>query len=241
MTQSDRPAGARRGGDRRPWATVSPSQAPRQRPPDGRPCDRVDGWVRLDPPRRDLAQAHTEFAAVDRTRRKDSLMISCTPERLTDTGDELHGETSQPALSEKSASQPGRGPMDCSHSTTHASFPSPPAHADTEPDQNDMTGDIPPTTTQATGNPVPLLYTPAQAAAALQVPESWLRRRAARRDVPCTFLGKHLRFSQANLEAIVIQAARETTPPPRCTCQHSPSSAHDRRRTASSRPLRRVN
>jgi hypothetical protein len=33
-----------------------------------------------------------------------------------------------------------------------------------------------------------MLYTPAQAAALLQVPESWLRRRAAARQVPCTFL-----------------------------------------------------
>jgi hypothetical protein len=55
------------------------------------------------------------------------------------------------------------------------------------------------------------LFTPAQAAQLLQVRESWLRRRAARRLVPCTFLGKHLRFSRANLAQIIADAARATT------------------------------
>ncbi|WP_404800371.1 hypothetical protein [Actinomadura rudentiformis] len=32
---------------------------------------------------------------------------------------------------------------------------------------------------------------------------SWLRRKAAARAIPCTFLGKHLRFSRADLEAII--------------------------------------
>jgi excisionase family DNA binding protein len=52
-----------------------------------------------------------------------------------------------------------------------------------------------------------LLYTPAQAAALLQVPESWLRRRVAARSVACSFLGKHLRFSRADLDAIVAAAS----------------------------------
>ncbi|WP_219419909.1 helix-turn-helix domain-containing protein [Pseudonocardia nigra] len=54
----------------------------------------------------------------------------------------------------------------------------------------------------------PVLYTAGQAANLLQVRESWLRRRAAQRLVPCTFLGKHLRFSRADLEQIVADAAR---------------------------------
>ena len=54
----------------------------------------------------------------------------------------------------------------------------------------------------------PVLYTPTQAAQLLQVRESWLRRRAAQRRVPCTFLGKHLRFSAANLDQIIADAAR---------------------------------
>jgi excisionase family DNA binding protein len=65
-----------------------------------------------------------------------------------------------------------------------------------------------PSTGEPAGDPVPTLFTPTQAAELLQVPESWLRRRAARRLVPCTFLGKHLRFSRANLNQIIAEAAR---------------------------------
>jgi excisionase family DNA binding protein len=53
-----------------------------------------------------------------------------------------------------------------------------------------------------------LLYTPAEAARLLRVRESWLRKKAAARQVPCTFLGKHLRFSPADLTAIVAASAR---------------------------------
>jgi hypothetical protein len=59
--------------------------------------------------------------------------------------------------------------------------------------------------------PCPMLFTPAQAAHRLQVRESWLRRRAAQRRIPCTFLGKHLRFSPANLNQIITDAADPTT------------------------------
>jgi excisionase family DNA binding protein len=48
-----------------------------------------------------------------------------------------------------------------------------------------------------------LLYTPAEAAVLLRVKESWLRRAAGTRQIPRTFLGKHLRFSAADLTAIV--------------------------------------
>ncbi|GAA0986463.1 hypothetical protein GCM10009555_063980 [Acrocarpospora macrocephala] len=37
---------------------------------------------------------------------------------------------------------------------------------------------------------------------------SWLRRKAAARAVPCTFLGKHLRFSRTDLEAIAAAGHR---------------------------------
>ncbi|MEU8158798.1 helix-turn-helix domain-containing protein [Micromonospora parva] len=57
----------------------------------------------------------------------------------------------------------------------------------------------------------PRLYTPAEAAARLRVPESWLRRRAGRRQIPCTFLGKHLRFSSADLAAIIAAGAQPPT------------------------------
>lgn len=59
-----------------------------------------------------------------------------------------------------------------------------------------------------------VLYTPAQAAQRLQVAESWLRRRATARTIPCTFLGKHLRFSPADLAAIITQHARPATGKP---------------------------
>jgi hypothetical protein len=53
----------------------------------------------------------------------------------------------------------------------------------------------------------PLLYTPEQAAALLQVRPSWLRRKAAARAVPCRFVGKHLRFSHNDITAIADSAA----------------------------------
>ncbi|MFD4636991.1 helix-turn-helix domain-containing protein [Lentzea sp. NPDC058436] len=55
---------------------------------------------------------------------------------------------------------------------------------------------------------VQVLFTPGQAARLLQVRESWLRRRAARRAIPCSFLGKHLRFSQNDIEQIAAAAAQ---------------------------------
>lgn len=52
------------------------------------------------------------------------------------------------------------------------------------------------------------LFTPGEAAALLTVPESWLRRKAGRRLIPCTFLGKHLRFSPADVTAIALAGAQ---------------------------------
>ncbi|GAA4574373.1 hypothetical protein GCM10023176_41290 [Micromonospora coerulea] len=72
----------------------------------------------------------------------------------------------------------------------------------------------PPPPTQRAGHndeQEPRLYTPAEAALLLRVSESWLRRRAGRRHIPCTFLGKHLRFSAADLAAIIAAAAAPAT------------------------------
>lgn len=100
--------------------------------------------------------------------------------------------------------------------------PQPRAHAtgggtgtadDATPSADHLAGDP---VGDATGNAAPLLFTAADAADMLRVPESWLRRRAARRLVPCTFLGKHLRFSRADLDQIVADAAR-----PVATNQHA--------------------
>jgi excisionase family DNA binding protein len=68
--------------------------------------------------------------------------------------------------------------------------------------------------TSAAATPVEgnqLLYTPAEAAKQLRIRESWLRRQAAARQIPCTFLGKHLRFSAADLAAIVAQNGQAPT------------------------------
>jgi excisionase family DNA binding protein len=53
-----------------------------------------------------------------------------------------------------------------------------------------------------------LLYTPTAAAERLTVGESWLRRKAGQRLIPCTFVGKHLRFTEADLRAIVTAGHR---------------------------------
>ncbi|GLY71687.1 helix-turn-helix domain-containing protein [Amycolatopsis taiwanensis] len=69
----------------------------------------------------------------------------------------------------------------------------------------------------------PLLYTPAEAAEKLATTESWLRRKAGLRLIPCTFVGKRLRFSDADLQAIVASGSRPAGGLPR--------TQHPRRRT----------
>ncbi|WP_184727146.1 helix-turn-helix domain-containing protein [Saccharopolyspora phatthalungensis] len=59
------------------------------------------------------------------------------------------------------------------------------------------------------------LHTPAEAAQRLAVKESWLRRKASARAIPCTFLGKHLRFSDTDLHEIIRQARLPATHPTR--------------------------
>ena len=72
----------------------------------------------------------------------------------------------------------------------------------------------PPTDTTATvsttdsGGSAPRVHTPAEAAVLLAVSESWLRRQAGQRKLPCTFLGRHLRFSDVDLQAIITAGAR---------------------------------
>ena len=73
-----------------------------------------------------------------------------------------------------------------------------------------------------------LLYTPAEAAALLRVRESWLRRKVAARLIPSTFLGRHLRFSAADLAAIVA----DLRPSRRCR----PATAGGNRRLTGAGP-----
>jgi hypothetical protein len=42
----------------------------------------------------------------------------------------------------------------------------------------------------------------------LSIRESWLRDKAAARTIPCTFVGKHLRFSDDDIAQIVAAGAR---------------------------------
>ncbi|WP_418153380.1 helix-turn-helix domain-containing protein [Actinoalloteichus caeruleus] len=70
-----------------------------------------------------------------------------------------------------------------------------------------------------------ILHTPAEAARLLSVKESWLRRAAGRRLIPSTRLGKHLRFSAGDLQAIVMDGARPS-------CASSPSARHHGRNHA---------
>jgi excisionase family DNA binding protein len=58
-----------------------------------------------------------------------------------------------------------------------------------------------------------LLYTADQAAGLLQVSASWLRKKATARAIPCTFVGKHLRFSRADLAAILAEGRRTPSTP----------------------------
>lgn len=70
-----------------------------------------------------------------------------------------------------------------------------------------------PTAEPPQGAPKRLLRTPAEAAELLSVKESWLRRQAGRRVIPSTMLGKHLRFSDADLAAITDNGRRPARRP----------------------------
>lgn len=65
------------------------------------------------------------------------------------------------------------------------------------------------------------LHTAAEAAAILKVRESWLKTKAAARVIPCTFIGKHLRFSDGDIAEIMRTGAR-----PPVTSRQRP--AHER-------------
>ena len=55
------------------------------------------------------------------------------------------------------------------------------------------------------------LYTAAEAASVLKVRESWLKTKASARLIPCTFVGKHLRFSDDDI-AEIMKAGRSVQP-----------------------------
>ena len=53
------------------------------------------------------------------------------------------------------------------------------------------------------------LYTAVEAASILKVRESWPKTKAAARLIPCTFIGKHLRFSDDDIAEIMKAGARQ--------------------------------
>ena len=57
-----------------------------------------------------------------------------------------------------------------------------------------------------------LLHTAEQAGQLLEVPANWLQRAAADGRIPATYIGKYLRFSNADLEAIINAAHRPADP-----------------------------
>lgn len=61
----------------------------------------------------------------------------------------------------------------------------------------------------------PLLFTVAEAAELLQVTENWLTERVTAGLVPHRRLGRLIRFSQADLDRLIEQAARTPVATPR--------------------------
>jgi len=53
-----------------------------------------------------------------------------------------------------------------------------------------------------------VLYTITEAAERLNVPRTWLRDKVTARAVPHTRLGRHVRFTDAHLEAIITAGAQ---------------------------------
>lgn len=66
------------------------------------------------------------------------------------------------------------------------------------------------------------LYTAAEVAEILKVDVSWVRTKAARRAIPCTFVGKHLRFCDEDIAWIIANGQR---PPVTSTrARHQPAN-----------------
>lgn len=60
----------------------------------------------------------------------------------------------------------------------------------------------------------PEVFTIAEAATVLRVPEGWLRKKITAGLVPHTRLGKHVRFTAGQLELILDQGATHAKSPP---------------------------
>ncbi len=56
------------------------------------------------------------------------------------------------------------------------------------------------------------MYTAEQAGSLLQVSPWWLRKKASEGAIPCTFIGRYLRFTAENLAEIIAAGERSGTP-----------------------------
>jgi excisionase family DNA binding protein len=57
----------------------------------------------------------------------------------------------------------------------------------------------------------PVLYTFAEAAHMTSIPETWLRKAVTSRRIAFRKIGKHVRFAQADIDALVSSTAVEPT------------------------------
>lgn len=62
--------------------------------------------------------------------------------------------------------------------------------------------------------PPQVLFTFAEAAEMTSLRESWLRKAVSERRIPFRRIGRHVRFAQADLDALVSNAAVAVTPSP---------------------------
>lgn len=60
----------------------------------------------------------------------------------------------------------------------------------------------------------PSLLTVDEAAELLSVPASWLRKRVAERKVPCTRLGRHVRFTREQLQDVITASSQPVASAP---------------------------
>ncbi|MBL1102045.1 helix-turn-helix domain-containing protein [Streptomyces coffeae] len=111
----------------------------------------------------------------------------------------------RPPLLTARASNPAHGPP------PETAYPSPPAAASSadDPEAGPNAPDPPDSGAhKPQHHPHQLLNTAEQAAVLLQVPASWLRKKAAADQIPYTKVGRHLRFSTDDLNAIIRSGAR---------------------------------
>jgi excisionase family DNA binding protein len=59
-----------------------------------------------------------------------------------------------------------------------------------------------------------VFFTFAEVAEMTALKESWLRRAAAAQAIPSHKVGRHIRFTEEDIDALIAQSARPIVPPP---------------------------